>query len=112
MIVLALTPVLLTATLHAEDKPQPRTPDRHELWVPTKDWNAVLAKHPSAVMLTPEQYDALVRDAGKITAPKPDEHLPARAVIESLRFKGSAADESSASLKLDGELTLRCLTDE
>jgi len=104
--------IFLTATLHAEDKPQPRAPDRHELWVPTKDWNAVLAKHPSAVMLTPEQYDALVRDAGKVKPPEADVHLPAKAVIESLRFKGSAADESSASLKLDGELTLRCLTDE
>lgn len=109
-VVLAL---LLGAFAHAEDKPQPpRAPDRHELWVPTKDWNAVLAKHPSAVMLTPEQYDALVRDAGKVKPPEADEHLPAKAVIESLRFKGSAADESSASLKLDGELTLRCLTDE
>lgn len=107
-----LTSLLFTATLHAADKPQPRAPERHELWVQTKDWNAVLAKHPSAVMLTPEQYDALVRDAGKIKPPEPDEHLPAKAVIESLRFKGSAADESSASLKLEGELTLRCLTDE
>ena len=104
--------VMLPWALLAEDKPAPRAPDRQELWVPTKHWQQVLSQHPNAVLLTPEQYEALVRDAGKIAPEKPDEHLPAPAVVESLRFRASATDESAELLTMDGELTLRCLTDE
>jgi len=103
---------MLPWALLAEDKPAPRAPDRQELWVPTKHWQQVLSQHPNAVLLTPEQYEALIRDAGKIAPEKPDEHLPAPAVVEGLRFHTSATDESAELLTMDGELTLRCLTDE
>jgi hypothetical protein len=41
-------------------------PTRQELWVPTKNLDTVLKAHPNAVMLSPEQYEALIRDAGKV----------------------------------------------
>ncbi len=102
-----LTLFVSTALFSADN-----TPTRHEFWVPSQHWKTVLAKHPGAVMLTPEQYEALIRDAGRIEAPKPDENLPAAALVEGLHFKGSAVDENAGFLKLDGEMTLRCLTDE
>ena len=103
--------ILLTAPLLAADKTG-NAATRQELWVPTQQWETVLKKHPNAVMLTPEQYAALIRDAGKIEAPKPDESIATHAVVESLHFKGNATDENADFIKLDGEMTLRCLTDE
>jgi hypothetical protein len=65
-------------------------PTRQELWVPTKNLDTVLKAHPNAVMLSPEQYEALIRDAGKI---KPEDD-PATAAppkliaIEGLKLAG------------------------
>ena len=95
-----------TAVLAADPAP------RQELWVPTKDWESLIKKHPNAVMLNAEQYQALIRDSGKITPPKTDEKPLISALVESLHFKADARDESSEHLKLEGEMVVRCLTDE
>ena len=38
-------------------------PDQREVWVPANKLKEILAKHPNAVVLSREQYEALVRDA-------------------------------------------------
>lgn len=101
----------LALPLCADEKPKPapRTPDRTELWVPSADLEKVLEKNANAVLLTPEQYDALVRDAGKL---KPDETTnppPVGAVVESIRLSGKVADGESG-IRLQGEITARALT--
>ena len=98
---------LFGAALHAAD-----SAPRQEIWVPTKDWDTIIAKHKNAVMLTPEQYQALVQDAGKIKPPGEAEKPLVSGLVESLHFKGDARDESSEHLRLDGEMVVRCLTDD
>ncbi|MBL9132060.1 MAG: hypothetical protein JNG86_12730, partial [Verrucomicrobiaceae bacterium] len=44
---------------------EPAAPTRTELWIPTDQLDVILKKHPKAVLLTKEQYDTLIRDAGK-----------------------------------------------
>ncbi len=82
-------------------------PTRQELWVPTKNLDSVLKEHPNAVMLSPEQYEALIRDAGKI---KPEDDpataAPKLIAIEGLRLNGKV-EPNAASVKLQGELTLQ-----
>ncbi len=110
---LVLAVLLCCPVARAENKKQETAPDiasRKELWVPSSQWQTILKKHPQAVMLTSEQYEALVRDAGKVQPPKPE--LPLQALVESLHFKGSAADGTSDVLRLEGEMNLRCLTDD
>lgn len=89
-----------------------RQPDRREVWVPSKHWQEVLKNHPKAVMLTPKEYEALIRDAGKVGPGPSQQAVPAGAVVESLHFKASAVDETAPLLRMEGTLTLRCLTDE
>ncbi len=82
-------------------------PTRQELWVPTPQLDTVLKAHPNAVMLSPEQYEALIRDAGKI---KPEDDPatvgPKLIAIEGLRLNGKV-EPNAASVKLQGELTLQ-----
>ncbi|OYW76243.1 MAG: hypothetical protein B7Z37_09705 [Verrucomicrobia bacterium 12-59-8] len=82
-------------------------PTRQELWVPTKDLDTVLKAHPNAIMLSPEQYEALIRDAGK-TQPAEDPKLapPKIIAIEGLRLEGQV-EPGAASVTLRGELTLQ-----
>lgn len=91
-----------------EGKERPREPERRELWVPSKALEEVLRKHPNAVLLTRAQYDALVRDAGKLS---PDGSLPpppVGAIVESLRLNGVAKAGRSV-LALKGEMVVRVL---
>lgn len=111
-LLLALLALTLPAAAISPPDPPVHAPDRTELWVPTKDWDTFLQSHPSAVMLTPEQYTALVRDAGRVKPAEGDEKLITQAQVESLHFKGDARDESAGSLRLEGEMVVRCLTDE
>ena len=106
-------PILLGLALPicADEKPKPAPlkPDRTELWVPSTDLEKVLEKNNNAVLLTPEQYDALVRDAGRL---KPDETTsppPVGAVVESIRLRGKVAD-SESGMVLQGEITARALS--
>jgi hypothetical protein len=81
-------------------------PTRQELWVPTKNLDTVLKAHPNAVMLSPEQYDALVRDAGKVKPEDDPKTAPPKLIaIEGLRLSGKV-EPGAASVRLRGELTL------
>lgn len=77
--------LLGTSLLVAEDKAAPTQPSRHEVWVPSKDLDAVLKKHPNAVLLDRAQYEALLRDAGRL---KPDDDKPpVSSVIENAKLR-------------------------
>ena len=66
-------------------------PTRQELWVPTKNLDTVLEEHPNAVMLSPEQYETLIRDAGKTQAAEDPKLTPPKIIaIEGLRLEGKA----------------------
>lgn len=81
-------------------------PSRQELWVPTTKLDTVLKAHPNAVMLSAEEYEALVRDAGKIKQPDdPDTAPPKLIAIEGLKLTGKA-EPNAANVTLQGELTL------
>lgn len=110
-------PMLLACAfpLFAAEKPksEPRTPERTELWVPSEELARVLEKseNKNAVLLTPEQYNALIRDAGKL---KPDDLAkppPTNAVVESIRLKGRVLDGESG-ITLHGEITAKALADD
>ncbi len=82
-------------------------PTRQELWVPTPQLDTVLKAHPNAVMLSPEQYEALIRDAGKIKPEDDPATAPPKLIaIEGLRLNGKV-EPNAASVKLQGELTLQ-----
>ena len=82
-------------------------PTRQELWVPTKNLDTVLEEHPNAVMLSPEQYETLIRDAGKTQAAEDPKLTPPKIIaIEGLRLEGKA-EPGAASVQLRGELTLQ-----
>lgn len=102
---------ILSLSAVAEEKPAPRAPDRTELWVPSDELARVLEKNKNAVLFTPDQYNALVRDAGKL---KPDEATtppPTDAVVESIRLKGRVLDGESG-VRLSGEITAKALAKE
>jgi autotransporter-associated beta strand protein len=94
------------AAAMAEDGPT-RKPEREELWVPSDRLDAVLKEFPKAVMLTPEQYETLVRDAGKLkSALTIDPAIPEGLIIEGLTLTGQAESVSDEVI-LAGELTVR-----
>lgn len=65
---------------------------RVELWVPTKHLEEVLKKHPNAVVLDAKQYEALIRDAGKV---KPIESAepPVTTAVEDARVEVTVPSE-------------------
>ena len=73
---LCLAAAFLAATsLPAEDD-KPLPPDhatRHEIWVPSKQLSQVLKDHPNAVLLSPAEYEELIRQAGQV---KPEDDTP------------------------------------
>ncbi|HSI64982.1 MAG TPA: hypothetical protein VLE43_17785 [Candidatus Saccharimonadia bacterium] len=98
--------VMLSASLHAEEAPKPSstTPTRHEIWVPTKDLKEVLKKHPNAVLLDRAQYEALVRDAERLS-PSEEKLPPISAVVEEVRVSARvAADATAATLTYEYHL--------
>jgi len=81
-------------------------PTRKELWVPSEHLNQVLKEHPSAVLLSPEQYDTLIRDAGKVKPVEdPKNKPPVDLVVESLHLKGKLQPEAE-TIRLTGTLTV------
>ncbi|MBK8091878.1 MAG: hypothetical protein IPK32_07815 [Verrucomicrobiaceae bacterium] len=90
---------------------EPTPPTRTELWLPSSKLDAFLKKNPKAVLLTPEQYNALIRDAGK-TEPKVDPALeaPKSLVIEHLDLKGTV-EPGATSIMLRGVLTVNVPAD-
>jgi len=101
--------VLLVAFLfsciavHAEDA-APKPPDRRELWVPFDKLGHVL--DANAVLLTREQYETLLRDAGREKDPKIE--APIAAVISSADFR--AVPEGKTAL-IHAELRVNVLRD-
>ncbi|MBL9118226.1 MAG: hypothetical protein JNJ83_24685 [Verrucomicrobiaceae bacterium] len=92
----------------AEPPPAP-SPTRTELWIPTESFSEVLNKHPNAVMLSAAEYEALVRDAGKLTADQLRAANPIEGlVIESMKFKASFTG-SETELGITGEVVVKCL---
>lgn len=77
-------PFLVTRAFAEEALVTPAT--RVELWVPTKHLEEVLKKHPNAVVLDAKQYEALIRDAGKV---KPIENTgpPVTTAVEDARVE-------------------------
>jgi hypothetical protein len=89
----------------AEEPPRPAS--RQEIWVPTPQLDTVLKEHPNAVMLSPAEYEALIRDAGKIKPEDDSATSPTKLIaIEGLRLNGKV-EPNAASVKLQGELTLQ-----
>ncbi len=82
----------------------PREPERRELWGPSEALEEVLRRHPDALVLTPEEYETLVRDAGRLTRDA-DEKPPVEIAIEALKLKGRV-ESGAREVLLDGELTL------
>lgn len=106
---LLCSPALAEKPAPPAPPPAPAPPERRELWVPTKDLQRVLKDHPNAVMLTPAQYQALVRDAGRVKPPENEDGLePARLglLVEGLRLKGKV-EPGAWKARLTGELTVR-----
>ncbi len=95
---------LLSSPLSAE-------PSRTELWIPTDQLDVILQKHPKAVLLSKEQYEALVRDAEK-TEPvvDPKHAAPQELVIEGLKLRGKV-EPGATRVRLSGELTLNVPAD-
>ena len=60
-------------------------PERHEVWVPSKDLETILKEHPNAVLLDRAQYEALIRDAGRVKTD--DEKAPLSSVIEGVKLQ-------------------------
>jgi autotransporter-associated beta strand protein len=100
----------LALPLSAAEKPQPRQPDRTELWVPSEDLEKVLEKHSNAVLLTPEQYEALIRDAGKMKPGEGNMPPPAEALVQSILLHGKVTDGESA-IRLQGQIQARALAE-
>jgi len=79
---------------------------RQELWVPTPQLDTVLKEHPNAVMLSPAEYETLIRDAGKVKPEDDPQTAPPKLIaIEGLRLNGKM-EPNAASVRLQGELTL------
>ncbi len=93
-------------------EPVVREPTRKELWVPSEHLEKVLKEHPNAVLLSPEQYEALIRDAGKVKPEEdPKDKPPVDLMVESLVLKGTL-DPKAATIRLSGTLTLFSTSEE
>ncbi len=92
------------ATASAGEPAAPKPPDRRELWVPMDQLGAVLGKN--AVLLTRDQYDALLRDGWREQGPKNE--APAGAVISSAVYRAVPQDKTAV---IHAELTVNVLRD-
>ncbi|MBL9133691.1 MAG: hypothetical protein JNG86_20950, partial [Verrucomicrobiaceae bacterium] len=99
----------LLPALHAAEPVAPAT--RTELWIPTDQLDVIHKKHPKAVLLTKEQYDTLIRDAGK-SKPEEDPKLapPKELIVEGLKLEGKV-EPGATRVELRGELTLNVPAD-
>ena len=102
---LAALTVSAALSLQAAD----REPERKELWVPAKNLDKILKDHPNAVLLDREQYEALIRDAGKM---KPDEtnQPPVKSVIESAKIHLDVTS-GDPMVKITAKLSIILLVD-
>jgi len=87
-----------------------REPPRRELWVPTKHLDEVLRHHPNAVLLDRAQYEALIRDAGRVVSEDEESKPPADAVVEGAKLNVELAGGAQKIL-IRAVLTVRVLGD-
>jgi autotransporter-associated beta strand protein len=103
-----LLAILAVAPLFAETT----APSRTELWVPSEKFSEVLKQHPNGVMLSTAEYEALVRDAGKVKPPQAEGATRVdELVVESMRFQAAPKPEDMAWI-ISGEVTVKCLGDQ
>lgn len=96
----------------AEEVRKQAEPTRRELWVPSEHLDKVLKEHPNAVLLSPEQYEALIRDAGKVKPTMdPKDKPPVDLCVESLVLKGTVQPKAG-TVRLSGTLTLFSTSEE
>ena len=90
---------------------EPPEPSRKELWLPSDKLDSFLQKNPKAVLLSPAEYEVLIRDAGKTEPPRdPKLEPPKKLIIESLHLTGSA-EPGATTLQLSGTLTVHVPAD-
>ena len=86
-----------------------REPERKELWVPSSALGEVLKEHPNAVLLDRAQYEALIRDAGKVK-PGEREKPPVEAVIEGVKLNADLVGGAS-EIAIKAVVTVNSLVD-
>lgn len=87
-----------------------RPPERRELWVPTRDLAGVLRQHPNAVLLDRAQYEALIRDAGKVKPGDEASKPPVDAVIEGVKVHADLIG-GTQKLTIKARLSVKVLSD-
>ena len=105
---LALLGLVLPVAAAEKSAQPPFNPDRTELWVPSADLEKVLEKNKNAVLLTPQQYEALIRDAGKVKPHPESAPPPVSAIVEGIQLSGKVVDGESAIL-IRGQMQARAL---
>ncbi|HWB59301.1 MAG TPA: hypothetical protein VG733_07405, partial [Chthoniobacteraceae bacterium] len=88
----------------AADAPKPQEPP--QVWVPSGDLKVILAKNPSAVLLSREQYETLLHDALKTT--EPGKEPPVRATLSAAHYNGTLNGDV---LDVQAEFTVDVLSD-
>ena len=78
--------------------------------MPSEHLKRVLEKHPDAVMLTREQYDALLRDAGRVKPVDEKAPPPQGAVVETMRLRGKVLPGASSVL-IEGTVDIHALAE-
>ncbi len=77
----------------AKPAPKQAPPEVRELWVPSEQLDSVLKKYPRAVLLTGEQYAALLRDSGVDDNEEELQKPPVAAVVGEVVMSGQLHDE-------------------
>src|SRR4051794_28823735 len=107
----ALMAVTTLASVAAEKPasapPKSDVPNQREIWVPSNQLAKVLAQHPNAVVLSREQYTALLRDAKIDHKAKPV--APRRVALTAARYQARLVGKV---VQVTGTLTVNLLSDE
>lgn len=101
--------VFLLAFCTAARAQNASTPPLRELWVPAEHLQAVLKQMPRAVMLSADEYRALLKDAAAATRPKAaDVPPPVLATIRDAAYEGELGPEV---VRMTVTFTVECFTD-
>lgn len=90
----------------ADEAPAP-APVQRERWLPEKDIARILEQHPKAILLTRDEYETLLRDAG-VLKPAARPAPPVKAVLKSAQFRGRLI---GSTVMVDAEFAVDGLTD-
>ena len=78
------------------DEPRFTDARQREIWVPEKSLSHILAENPKAVVLTPEEYKTLIKEAGTPIAPEVTTP-PSAVLLRSLAQSSRTASMNAAS---------------